>query len=927
MEPQEVFTTLREGYLEAASAAIRANPEFLKQKDGAGIYLAHLAAAAGILGEVRGQMSRDVLELTDERGWTVAHYAAARGNLRDLAEIFQQHPYLLEWEDWAQETPVHVAARTASLQQVDWKRHYSTLSHPNHLLESPAHIAARAGDFGSIAALVTPELLMLRDISGTTVLDEISRNPAFKEIVPALVFAEAWRRLGRWSPEEMMLWTFGRAAEPRHSGVVTQNRIGHLLEVALRIRQIEDVLLLERIMGMDTQGSIEDLQKQARELAAKKNSIQEVNSAQELLRSAECGIPALPVPGRRVTSKLKAAARHALKQLARAASNEDVKLLGEAVSSVVGALGNLRARQREAFCEHFFKRACFTDPASAAKFAGQEVKKELCAECPSEWLALPVACLDRARREDVERHRRQHEEIIRRHYFQLRDAGKSPAQAFPLAEDQLRSGSGCDWATSPVSGETLEDDYANAGPQSPASSPDLETGKERPVTAEPSGFIPVGSVKNWDEEYLWQKAVMEDGGEETLTYGIRHVHVAAAYRCLEAVSPELLAEPASSNDGIFLHAMRAIGRLLGADSCACIFYKQLCPEEKPADTTTPHKHPSGDLLDVSFAWEALRNPEGQTAQSIFDYLERIQSRAADLDAASGLGPAGEPAGELASSLTSPLPQATKGGPPEPGISVVCHWFLPVISEAIWSCRKGIRRLNSDDVWDAALGSYKKKLDSYRPDSGINFPAFAWRRLRGSVFDCWRQKGPLSGNLNRRKYLIIRAQEDLHDRFKRDPTILELAKELRDELSLSEDDRHAVMELRKIRATCGLNTVTGTPETEEWESAAAFEGKIMSVPNILDQQQREYSQLSEDFRDDFKSLSPRDRTIFLLHLLGQTGDKSITTKALARMMGWQDAAIISRKAKLVKEKLIRQNGRDGQSDACQQNDHEAIPKSR
>jgi len=67
-------------------------------------------------------------------------------------------------------------------------------------------------------------------------------------------------------------------------------------------------------------GSIEDLQKQARELAAKKNSIQEVNSAQELLRSAECAFSLLFRQARH--SKLKAAA-DTRSTAFEAASNEE----------------------------------------------------------------------------------------------------------------------------------------------------------------------------------------------------------------------------------------------------------------------------------------------------------------------------------------------------------------------------------------------------------------------------------------------------------------------------------------------------------------------------------------------------------------------------------------------------------------------------
>jgi hypothetical protein len=135
------------------------------------------------------------------------------------------------------------------LGQINWQQHYSALSHPNRLLETPAHLAARIGDFQSIAPLVSSELLMLREFSGTPVLDEVALNSEFKELVPRTIYLEAYRCLGRWSPPEMMEWALARDFESAAAPNSGENRLRGALNIA-QIRKIEDGLFLEEIAAV-----------------------------------------------------------------------------------------------------------------------------------------------------------------------------------------------------------------------------------------------------------------------------------------------------------------------------------------------------------------------------------------------------------------------------------------------------------------------------------------------------------------------------------------------------------------------------------------------------------------------------------------------------------------------------------------------------
>jgi RNA polymerase sigma factor for flagellar operon FliA len=520
MDTEQIFLALREGQFDQAQDAIIKNPESLSCRDGSGVVLAHLVTGAGALPAIQVKFSLEVLELTNERGWTVAHVAAARGSLAPLAESLGQYPHLLHWEDHQGETPVHLAARAANLGQINWQQHYSALSHPNRLLETPAHLAARIGDFQSIAPFAGSELLMLRDLSGAPVLDEVALNSEFKELVPHAIYLEAYRRLGRWSPPEMLQWTLTRNFEPAAAPKFSENPLRGLLNIASQIRKIEDGLFLEEIFHQSSDfSSPEDFRQKAATLIAREYPQEEINSAINLMKITQSHLAGMGNSGQRITSTLKRAAKNVIVgQLGSARDHESEKTLAGSVGTAMDAFGKLRAMQYDLFCQTIREQLKTTNPSDAIEAARKKVKEKLYSGCPEEWSYSALASVDPAAMAKITEER---SEFVRTTYFNARNQGLPMKRAFKRAESDLCVYSKQKFAQSPLSDETLEWRYQDsrqasipAGPgksyAAPPEAKDVDWGAEDYIDEDSEGFEFSAADINFDAFVEWRKAPKPD---------------------------------------------------------------------------------------------------------------------------------------------------------------------------------------------------------------------------------------------------------------------------------------------------------------------------------------------------------------------------------------------------------------------------------
>ena len=97
---------------------IEESPEILRVPDDAGVPLVHVLALTNQLGAVKSQLDLQTLETTWGPGWTVAHTAAKTRALEPLTALLEKHEHLLVWGANNDDTPVHIAAKHANLDQL-----------------------------------------------------------------------------------------------------------------------------------------------------------------------------------------------------------------------------------------------------------------------------------------------------------------------------------------------------------------------------------------------------------------------------------------------------------------------------------------------------------------------------------------------------------------------------------------------------------------------------------------------------------------------------------------------------------------------------------------------------------------------------------------------------------------------------------------
>lgn len=97
--------------------------------------------------------------------------------------------------------------------------------------------------------------------------------------------------------------------------------------------------------------------------------------------------------------------------------------------------------------------------------------------------------------------------------------------------------------------------------------------------------------------------------------------------------------------------------------------------------------------------------------------------------------------------------------------------------AAWVAGRLPAHLARDDLYAAGLVGFLAALEDYDPELGVDFPAYAARRVRGAIFDELRRLDWVPRGVRRRLREAERAMDRLARRLGREPTDEEVAAEL------------------------------------------------------------------------------------------------------------------------------------------------------
>jgi len=170
---------------------IQDSPKSILQVDEAGVPLCHLFALKKQLSLIENEIDATALEIIwDLQGWTLAHTAAAVGNAEPLKKAISRNSHVLCWSDWQGRTPVHLAAQHAHLDQLDVDA--SHLTARDNLQCTPLHTAALNSCLHQVADKLTPEMLLMVNLKGETVLELAKELSTTNKTASATLKNVAW---------------------------------------------------------------------------------------------------------------------------------------------------------------------------------------------------------------------------------------------------------------------------------------------------------------------------------------------------------------------------------------------------------------------------------------------------------------------------------------------------------------------------------------------------------------------------------------------------------------------------------------------------------------------------------------------------------------------------------------------------------------
>jgi RNA polymerase sigma factor for flagellar operon FliA len=186
-------------------------------------------------------------------------------------------------------------------------------------------------------------------------------------------------------------------------------------------------------------------------------------------------------------------------------------------------------------------------------------------------------------------------------------------------------------------------------------------------------------------------------------------------------------------------------------------------------------------------------------------------------------------------------------------------------------------LEKDDLYQAGIFGLLKALDRYRPEKGVPFKSFAYKRIHGEVVDTLRKEGLIG----RDKYEKVKKVEEtirhLSSEFGREPSIEEVCRAL----DISDTEYYSILNASQMVYTTSLNAkiYDGDGEFVYRIDTLSDDDQMTPEDFVTDQN------LKENLKKVINELSERQKIIFALYYY-----EELTLADIGKVVGLTEARI-------------------------------------
>lgn len=205
-------------------------------------------------------------------------------------------------------------------------------------------------------------------------------------------------------------------------------------------------------------------------------------------------------------------------------------------------------------------------------------------------------------------------------------------------------------------------------------------------------------------------------------------------------------------------------------------------------------------------------------------------------------------------------------------------YAPLIKYVVGRFNLGhASTITKDDLYQAGIFGLLRALDRYRPESGIPFKSFAYKRIYGEVVDTLRKEGLMG----RDKYEKVKNLENaitvLSGQLQREPSVDEIC----DYMKIDEDEYYSILNATQMVYTTSLNS-------KVYDGEGEF---VYRIDQMVDEQQLspEDVLIKENLRVNLKhiinTLPEREKIILALYFY-----EELTLADIGRVLNLTEARI-------------------------------------
>ncbi|KAA0257114.1 FliA/WhiG family RNA polymerase sigma factor [Deferribacter autotrophicus] len=180
----------------------------------------------------------------------------------------------------------------------------------------------------------------------------------------------------------------------------------------------------------------------------------------------------------------------------------------------------------------------------------------------------------------------------------------------------------------------------------------------------------------------------------------------------------------------------------------------------------------------------------------------------------------------------------------------------------------------DEIYSAACYGFVEALNRYDKSKGVDFKAYAERRIKGAILDCLRSLDHLSRGMRSKVKDLEEKIAKLSTKLGRKPTVEEMVKEY----NMEEDEVNKLLELIENSDKTSLDTVVGDDENS---SLVDFIKSDILTP----EENIEKRELINILAREIESLKEKERLVITLYYY-----EELTMKEIGEVLGISESRV-------------------------------------